>query len=456
MEPAGERATVASLVERLRGHEGARRVLGNATWLLVERALVLAVNFAVGVWLINHLGAELYGSYAYAVSFAALFSALATLGLDAIVVRELSRPGREDEAGAILGTAFLLRAAAAAGTLAVLLGTSALLGDGASSRGLIAVVALSLLAEPANVVDLWFQSRVESRYAVWVRSGVTLLAAGARAALILAGAGLAAFAWLYTGQALAVGVGLVATFVARRPAALALGRSAALARTMLRDAWPLIAAAVSVTIYMRIDRIMLGSLLDATAVGTYSTAATLSEAFNVVPVVLAASLFPAVVRSREGDPARYRRRLQALYDAMGLIGYAVAVPVTFVAAPLIGALFTPEYAAAAPILQLHVWSFPFVALGVARSRQLVAENRATLSMVTTVVGAAANVGLNLALIPSYGGVGAAAATLVSYALAAWAIGAVMPSLRDTVAQQTLALAAPFRPRAVWRGVRGVL
>ena len=42
----------------------------------------------VSVWFINYVGAESYGRYAYAVSFAALFGTLASLGLDVIVIRE--------------------------------------------------------------------------------------------------------------------------------------------------------------------------------------------------------------------------------------------------------------------------------------------------------------------------------------------------------------------------------
>ena len=75
-----------------------------------------------------------------------------------------------------------------------------------------------------------------------------------------------------------------------------------------------------------------------------------------------------------------------------------------------------EYAAAAPILVIHTWASIFVFMGVAGTQWLVMENLQIFSLEKTLLGALSNIGLNLILIPEYGAVGAAYATLISYAI----------------------------------------
>jgi PST family polysaccharide transporter len=60
-----------------------------------------------------------------------------------------------------------------------------------------------------------------------------------------------------------------------------------------------------------------------------------------------------------------------------------------------------------------------VFLGVASSKWFIAEGRQVLSLQRTVIGAFVNVALNLLLIPNYGGIGAALATLITQFAAAF-------------------------------------
>jgi PST family polysaccharide transporter len=109
---------------------------------------------------------------------------------------------------------------------------------------------------------------------------------------------------------------------------------------------------------------------------------------------------------------------------MALIGYAVAIPVSLLSGPVIWVLYGTEYANAAPVLAIHIWAGLFVCLGVAQSAWLLNEGHTHVSMVNTVTGAVLNCGLNLLLIPRYGPIGAAVATLASYACAVFAFSFV--------------------------------
>jgi len=148
----------------------------------------------------------------------------------------------------------------------------------------------------------------------------------------------------------------------------------------------------------------------------------------------------------------YRKRLQQLYDFLVWIALGVAVVMTFTANRLVVILFGEAYAASGPILAIHVWAGIFVFLKAALGRWLLNEGLLHFLFVSNSVGAAANVVLNLFLIPAYGGVGAAIATVISYAAAGYVACFLTPGTREAGRMLSLALVVPAR--AVIRLVRG--
>ena len=431
------------LQKRIRESPSLQRIIDNTSWLIVERLVDMTIRFFVGAWLVRYLGPDHFGVYSYALSFVVLFGAFSSLGLDNITVRDLSQ-GKQ-AAGPILATVFALRLAAAVVTIGLIAATIFSVEEDALTRVAILIAAGQLLFHPANIIDLWFQSQVRSKYAVWMRSLVTVLFSGSQVVFILAGLPLPAFLVLILIQAALTAVGLVVCFKIAGPGPLSWRPRLSIAGAMLRDAWPLIIAGVSVSVYMRIDQVMIGVMVDDAAVGIYSAAVKISELWYFLPIAIAGSVFPKIVQLREAaDAATYKNRMQTLYDSMALFSYGVIILITFLSAPIIALLFGPEYAASAAILQVHIWALLFVSLGVARSKWLIAENLMVFSMVATVLGAVINVGLNVLLIPRYAGLGAAWATLLSYAVAAYLSCLLLKRLRPVFAQLTASLFIPLR------------
>ena len=87
--------------------QGFRKYFANTSWLLGERVLRMAVSLFVGIYVARYLGPERFGLLSYANSFVGIFLALATLGLDEVVVRELVKTPELREK--LLGTSFFLK-----------------------------------------------------------------------------------------------------------------------------------------------------------------------------------------------------------------------------------------------------------------------------------------------------------------------------------------------------------
>jgi O-antigen/teichoic acid export membrane protein len=219
------------------------------------------------------------------------------------------------------------------------------------------------------------------------------------------------------------------------------------AKNLLSQSWALILSGALAIIYFKIDQVMLGQMAGDEAVGVYSTAVRLSETWYFIPVAIAISVFPALIRSKSRGEEIYYARLQQLYDFLAGLGLAVAVFFTFASDKVIVLIFGAEYAAAGPILSVHIWAGVFVFLKVAMSRWLLNEGRLNFLFISNGLGAVVNIALNLLLIPRYGGMGAAVATVISYAAAGLFACFLYRPARRNGWMMIKALLIPFRALA---------
>jgi PST family polysaccharide transporter len=438
-----------SVREAVRRRPLLAKLAGNVGWLVFERVFLLMIGLFTNIWFVKYLGPDAFGSYSYAVSLATLFGAVASMGTEPIIVRDLARDPASE--GVILGTALRVRAVvAAASWIAAIVTVHALQAD-TLSRALVAILGANAVCTSIGVFEFWFQARVAARPLVLGRIAVTLASQAARVLMILAAARLTSFAWLFVATGAAMSGMAYVLFRHIRGKGVRLMFNGQRARAFLRDSWPLAISGIAITVYVKIDQVMLGQV-SKHETGLYAAAATLSELWYFIPVAIATTVFPIILTSVTAESSERARRHQRFYDAMVAISFAIACVTTLVATRLVAILYGPAYAAAAGMLVVHVWSLPFVSLGVARSQFLVADNMVVFAMLAALLGAVSNVTLNLFLIPRYGGLGAAWATLISYAVAGYGSSALSRRVWIHFTMQTRALMVLLRP-AVLAGYR---
>jgi O-antigen/teichoic acid export membrane protein len=175
----------------------------------------------------------------------------------------------------------------------------------------------------------------------------------------------------------------------------------------LKESWPLIFAGVAVSLFLKIDQIMIKEILTDSAAGSYAAAVRLSETWYFIPMMITTSLFPAIVNAKVRNDGSHLIRMQRLFDLMIYLSFAIALPITFLSPFIIELLFGIEYIAAAQILIIQIWTSIFISLGVASGVWLINENKQKLIFLQTTLGAVLNIVLNFIFIPSYGIVAAA-------------------------------------------------
>ncbi|TDG12754.1 flippase [Seongchinamella unica] len=391
------------------------KIVDNVSWLFFDRFLRMGIGLLVGVWIARYLGPEKFGLLNFVMAFVGLFGAIAVLGLQEIIVRDLVRdPSHKEQT---LGTAALLLLFS--GFLAYGLAMVVIFWlrpEDQLARILVAIFGSTLLLRCSDVAKYWFESQVLSKYTVWVQNVFFVIFAAIKVGLILAQAPLVAFVWAMVTEAALVAATMLAVLDLSGTRLMKMTMSARRAKTLLADSWPLLLSGIAVMIYMQIDQIMLAQMVGENAVGIYSAAVRISEVWYFLPLAIVASVFPNILQAREKGEKEYYSKLQHLYDLMAWLSITVALPMTFLSTFVATLLFGAPYAAAGPVLAVHVWTSFFVFLGVASSRWFVAEGQQLLLLQKTVLGAAVNVILNLILIPQYGAIGAAWTTVFSYSV----------------------------------------
>jgi len=413
-------------------------ILRNSGWLLCDKVLRLGILFILNVWMARYLGPPDFGLLSYAQSLVSLLVAVANLGLYGVVVRELvARPGMSDR---ILGSSLVLRIASGAFSAVVAVAVASRLrpGDGGFAF-LVAIIAGTLLFQAAEVFDFYFLSRLESRLSLISTFPSLVIGSLLRLAALLNAGTVHQFAMIILLESVLVACGFLVVYHRRTGRLFQLQAGRDEMASLLRDSLPLIGAGIMMMIYSRIDQVMMGYLTTTTQVGVYAAAVRLAEFWYVVPTVLLQSLYSTMIESRKVSGEGYQRILQYAFDLMTVISLLFVLLLATTAGPLMTLVYGGRYEGGAPILALYVTAGVFVMIGHVREYWITMESRTRLSLVTMASGALINVLLNLLLIPHYGGMGAAVATVVSVAVSGYLVNLVIPSTRHLFVMQSSSL-----------------
>jgi O-antigen/teichoic acid export membrane protein len=405
----------------------------NTGWLMAARVGSLAIKFLVNTFaLSSYLGSRQFGILNYPAALMALPLALAALGLDGFVTRELlNNPEKKDT---LLGTSFWMRLIA--GFAAIPLVYVAYLVFNhikplETPWHYVFIVAFTAVIQSVNIIDSFFQARVQAKKIMYINVSGNIISAIVKLLFILLKLPIIWFVYSLVFDAALIAAGYIISYLNSGNHISKWKFNASVASYLLKYSWPLAFSAILVSLYMKIDQVMIPIYLKTSELGIYSTVANLSESWYFIPVAIVTSVFPAIMHARNTDMPRYKKRLQNMYDLMVIISMSIAVFMTFASKFIYHIAYAkhPEFWSGAPVLAVHVWAGVFVFLGNASGQYLIAEGYTKMSMLRTGAGAIVNIVLNIFWLPAYGILGAAYATLAAYGVATFFI-VLIPKTRE--------------------------
>lgn len=419
------------------------RVAGNIGWLLSGRVFRLGFGFFIGILLARYLGPGQLGSLSYALSLKAFFANFVYLGLSGLVVRELVRTPEEENL--IFGTTFFLKLTGSVlGFIALLF--VALFSHKTSPQEslLVTILAFSLFPAALDCLDFWFQAKTQSKYIVLSQNISFVFFALFKLAGIYLKLDLVFFAILASTEIL-LSKALLWSYYKIHGGLISSWRfSMTKAIQLLSECWIIILSGFFAMINMRVDQIMLRVMQGATEVGFYSIAANLSEVWYFIPNAIAISFYPKLIELKKTNSILYAKTLQDAFDLLFVISASVALLCQFLADFAVPFLYGIEFQPTASILKIHIWAGIFMFQRALLSKWFFIEDALPLSLWSHGLGALVNVMLNLALIPSMKGEGAAIATLLSYATSSYLFLFCWNRTRPVANMMTKSFILPFR------------
>lgn len=175
---------------------------------------------------------------------------------------------------------------------------------------------------------------------------------------------------------------------------------------------------------------MLKTILGDEITGYYSAAITCAGMASFVFSAIIDSAKPLILEARKKSIQAFEHNMKVLYSLVIYLALAQSVVITVFAEMVIRILYGSSYLASVNILRLVVWYTTFSYLGSARTVWILGEGKHNLLWTVNLYGALANVALNLVLIPMWGAIGAALASLITQIFTNVLIGFIIPALRD--------------------------
>lgn len=183
-----------------------------------------------------------------------------------------------------------------------------------------------------------------------------------------------------------------------------------------RYAWPLALGNLAMWGLRLSDRYLLGAFRSRTEVGLYSAAYNISgKSIDILVAVFLLSMGPLIINlwEKSGREAA-QRALQSTTRIFLLLGLPAAAGLSALAAPFVALLTDAPYHAGYQIVAYVVFARFLYGLGqIAGMGLLIAQHTRRIAVIQ-LVAAAANLGLNLMLIPQFGFVAAGATALIGY------------------------------------------
>lgn len=400
--------------------DGFRKYFKNFSWLFVDRIVRLVLIIATGILVTRYLGAEQFGQLNYAMAVVSIGLVLTSMGLNEIISRDLVRhPERREE---LLGSGAAVKFV---GGILLNIGVVAfalLKGMDTLTVLLIAITATGELFKWSTVIEYLFLSRVQGRISAQVNILATVIGSGYKLVLVAMKVPLLWFAAAYCLECAVFAISMYFAYHRHGMHVRDWRPTWRMVRYLLDQSWPMLIYGFALQAQLKIDQVMIFDILRTTIgekaanieVGQYSVAVKMIEATAFLPVIIQMALAPAIARARIQDIGLYRERLTNQYRLMFLLYITTSIPLYFIAEPLIVWLYGEEFRLAGHLLAIFAARLVFSYIGVAKGSFITNESLFKFSLVTTIIGASINIGLNYLLIPTMRSNGAIWATLISF------------------------------------------
>ncbi len=385
----------------------------NTFWLFFGDIMGRLLKLIVVVFATRVLGVEGWGVFAYALAFVSLFYALADIGINTFITREMSRGGIDKYH--YLSASLVLKLFLLGFSFLISLICIPYIGNIALSIKIIIALGLLNFSDSIREFALSVNRALEKmEREAFIKIIMNVITTSLGIMLLVFYTDPLSLAIAYAvGSIIATGITFWLVWPEFRKITWKFtGKSL---RTIFDFAWPFIAITLFSTAIASIDSIMLGQMKSAADVGLYAAAQRLVQFLAIIPIFIAASVFPIMAKAY-GDEESSTRIFEKIMTTTLALGIPIAIGGFIFSSPIITLIFGSDYSAGGMVLGILMLSILAVFPNIILDNSIFTRNLQRKFIGATAVGLLGNIIINLYLIPRYGALGAAVSTVVTQLL----------------------------------------
>lgn len=403
-----------------------KKELSNASWMIGARIIQMMFSFFISILTARYLGPDNYGLVNYGMAYVGFFTALCTLGINSIIVKELVSKPKEE--GTIMGTTIFLRFFSSVLSVVLIYVVVFFIDYGEQlTQKVVFLCSLSLIFQVFDTINYWFQSKYLAKVTSLSTLGAYVIVSVYKMYLLMTGKGVVWFAISTSIDYVCVAVLQILAYKKYNGAKMSF--SCTMAKNLLGKSYHFILSGLMVAIYGYTDKFMLKQMLNETVVGYYSIATTISTMWVFILAAVIDSVYPTIMRLYETDYEGYKKKNKQLYAIVFYMSMFVSMLFMIFGKLVIDILYGDKYALAVTPLKIVTWYTAFSYLGVARNAWIVCENEQKYLKYMYFGAAIINIILNLLLIPQFGAAGAAFASLITQIFTSLILPALFKGMR---------------------------
>ncbi len=403
---------------------GRQTVAKNTAWLSISNYGGRIIKAAIVIYAARALDTAGYGIFSYAVTLAGFVGLFLDPGVNFLLIRETSK-APEEKRMAVFSTAFAIKLALIVIGVLLIIFVSPSFSTLPGAKALIPIIAIILAFDSFRE---FFSSLLRAREKMEWDAAIFLLT---NAAVVIFGFIFlfisktpGALAWGYAAGT-AIG-GLTATIVTFSYLKKSLPHfSAKLAVSFMQAAWPFAIIGVLGLLLTNTDILIISWIRTASEVGIYAAAIRIVQVFYVIPGIIQTSTLPAFSRLAKEDKARFRAGFERTLGFIFLVSVPLAIGGMILGTQVMRLVFGAPYAAGGLSLAVLMFGMMFdFPAGVIASAVFTYDHQRGL-IVSSAIAGISNIVLDLILIPRFGIVGSAFATLIAQVASNWYLWSIM-------------------------------
>jgi len=390
----------------------AKKVARNSLIYFAGDIIVRIITFFVTLILIRYLGREDFGRYSLVYAFLSFFQIFVGTAIDPIILRELSRDSRRG--GELIGSAITLRFFFSLIGLILCWILLQWMPYPLDIKILIYLASLWLPFSFGLLFNNIFQAKLLMKYVTLVTVTMKVFLAILTIMLIFLKAKL--FYFILINLAIYIAQIIFIYYRSRKLLAISVKIDLKIWKELVKNSWPLALSIIFASFLFRIDQVMLFQMKGNEELGLYAAAVKLAEYPSIVAGAFFVSVFPLLSEYAVTSPEAFKRIYQLSLKYLMMFIMPLAVMVTLYSKEIILLCYGQSFLPSQLALIILIWATVFAYTGIVQNNLLIAANLQLFDIIFTGSPAIFNILLNLILIPKYSFIGAAVATVLSYAL----------------------------------------